>query len=154
MMDLYVTGSIGIVGTLLGVLITYRFAIKLANTHANNAARQAEINAFRDAGIRLRAAFTPAIGFLDKTRLHGSDLDRPNASAFLRDAFVTHAAAIEDFHFFVRAKDKAAYQQAWEHYCELNPAHPNSGPVFMAGSVDPWGAIQERIVAVLAFTAP
>ena len=39
-----IAGGFGIAGTLIGVLCTYHFANRLANTNAANAARQAEIN--------------------------------------------------------------------------------------------------------------
>lgn len=44
----------------------------------------------RVAADNLRGVFNEALAFLEKARLHGSDLDRPDASKFLRDAFVSH----------------------------------------------------------------
>ena len=118
-----------------------------------SARRIATLTARRAACAKFIAAFSPAIGFLDKARRHDSDHDRPNASAFLRDAFVAHAAAIEDFRPFVRTKDLSAYQQAWETYCET--AHAGTVEAeFMAEDidhVDPRRALQDLIHSILRF---
>lgn len=149
-----ISGGFGIAGTLLGVICTYYLATKLADTHAAHARTLAEIAAFREAGIRLRAAFTPALAFLDKARRHNSDHERPDADVFLQEAFVSYAAAIEDFRPFVRADDLGAYQQAWESYCQIAHAPKNSSAVFMATTIDrgdPWTVLQNQIHAILLF---
>ncbi len=118
-----------------------------------SARRIATLTARRAACGKFLAAFSPAIAFLDKARRHGSDHERPDASAFLRDAFVSHAAAIEEFRPYVRTKDISEYQQAWDKYCDT--AHAGTvGAEFMAESIgddDPRKALQDLIHAILRF---
>lgn len=118
-----------------------------------SARRISTLTARRAACAKFIAAFSPALGVLDKARRHGSDHDRPDASAFLRDAFVGHAAAIEDFRPFILTKDIPAYQQTWETYCET--AHAGTvGAEFMAEAIDPDDprkALQDLIHAILRF---
>jgi hypothetical protein len=37
----------------------------------------------------------------------------------LREAFPRHAAAVEEYRFFVRPNDQAAYDKAWRDYYEV-----------------------------------
>ena len=105
----------------------------------------------RVASDSLCATFNPALAFLEKCRLHGSDHDRPDASAFLKEAYTSHDAAIRQFRPFVGRLRMRAYDKAWRHYCELNPSH-EVGAVFMVSDQpDPWRCIQERIHAILTF---
>jgi len=116
------------------------------------------LNISRENRTRLRIAsdnlcsiFNPALAFLEECRLHGSDHERPDASAFLREAYISHDAAIRQFRSFVGRLRRRAYDKAWQHYCELNPSH-EVGAVFMVSDQpDPWRSIQERIHAILAF---
>jgi hypothetical protein len=106
----------------------------------------------RIASDNLRATFNPALAFLEQCRLHCSDHERPDASAFLREAYVAHDAAIRQFRPLVGRLRRHAYDKAWQHYCELNPSR-EVGAVFMVSDQpDPWRCIQERIHAILAFT--
>jgi hypothetical protein len=111
-------------------------------------------SAFLAAGAKLRAAFEPALAFLEKARRHGSHHDRPDASAFLRDAFVSHAEAVKAFASSIRAKRKMrAYQKAWNDYCELSH-DGGADAVFMASTIndrDPWSVLEDKIHAVLRF---
>ena len=114
----------------------------------------AEPHAFREASARLRTAFTPALAFLDKARRHGSDHERPNTSTFLRDAFESHAAAIEEFRHFVHPENREAYQKAWNEFCALT--HDDGVDAeFMARDIndrDPWSVIEDKIRVILSFS--
>ena len=87
--------------------------IQKASLFASSLPPNSQSNTIREAGRKFRAAFTPAIAFLDKGRRHGSDHDRPDASAFLRNAFEFYAAAIEEFRHFVAPESREFYQNAW-----------------------------------------
>jgi hypothetical protein len=114
----------------------------------------AEPHAFREASARLRTAFTPALAFLDKARRHGSDHERPDASTFLRGAFESHAAAIEEFRHFVHPENREAYQKAWNEFCALT-YDDGVDAVFMASGIndrDPWSVIEDKIRVILSFS--
>lgn len=131
--------------TLVGVLFTV-FA-----SHRLQLWRERR-TAFLAAGAKLRAAFDPALAFLEKARRHGSDHNRPDASAFLTESFVVHAEAVNAFSPYIHSKRKLrAYQQAWNKYCEL--AHLGGiGAVFMASAInerDPWSVLEEKIYDII-----
>jgi hypothetical protein len=128
-------------------------AVLLACFGAYLAYRNSRLSRRAAAADRFNAAFSPALAFLDKARRHGSYHDRPDASAFLREAFVSHAAAIEEFRPFVSLMRRKAYEKVWKEYCDI--AHAGTvEAVFMAESIDPddpWKALQDQIRAILNF---
>jgi hypothetical protein len=83
-----IAGGFGIVGALLGVLLSYRFAIKLTNINAANAAKQAETNAIRDARVKFRAAFAPVLAEIYLARNHGTH-DTPVIGDILKKSLLT-----------------------------------------------------------------
>jgi hypothetical protein len=114
-----------------------------------SASRIARLNSRLSAGAKLRCAFAPELASM---RLARTDefgvIDR-----LLNDAFPRHAAAIEEYRFFLRPKDQAAYQQAWEQY------YTNGGTT--GGSVSwtdyymgdkPKELFEQRVQAILRFT--
>lgn len=107
-------------------------------------------NRFCAAADKLHGAFGPALAFLERARLHGSHHERPDASVFLRDAFVPHAAAVQAFRPFVGRIRRKDYDNAWRQYCET--AHAGTvEAVFMAEAInqgDPWKALQDLIHAM------
>lgn len=144
-----IAGGFGIVGALLGALLSYRFAIKLANINAANAARQAETNAFRDARAMFRAAFAPAIAQIYLARHHGTH-DTPIVGNILKDSLVAHASAIEEFRPFVC--DSAAYQEAWEQYRKTVRQDNHDIDTAEWGADAPvWSTVEAKINAILAF---
>ncbi len=124
-----------------------------ADKTTNKKSEEANFDLFQKDGARLRAAFTPILAFLEKARRHGSDHERPDASAFLRDAFLSHAAAVEEFRQFIRPEKREAYQQAWNEFCALT--HDDGvDAVFMASHIndrDPWSVIEGKIRVILSF---
>lgn len=150
-MDLnpYIAGGIGIVGTLLGVLFTYRLATKLAETHAAFAARQAEANALREARAKLRAAFAPAIAEIYLARHHGTH-DTPVVGDILKKSLLAHASAIEEFRPFV--SNSTAYQEAWEEYRKTVRQDNNDIDTAEWGTEEPlWSTVEAKIHAILEF---
>lgn len=142
--------AIGLFALLVVGIVTQWFSQRLNHAlivHRERRTRSAV------AAAALCAAFAPALAFLEKARLHGSDLDRPDASVFLRDAFVSHAAAVDAFRPFVGCLRRKAYRKAWEQYCEI--AHAGTVEAeFMAETInrdDPRTALQDLIHAILRF---
>src|SRR6476646_11109947 len=74
------------------------------------------LNARRQAGATLRATFAKEIALVRLA--HGAD-HSIDVEAVLRAAFPQHAAAIEEYRFFVRPNDRAAYDKAWRDYYEV-----------------------------------
>ncbi|MHB1220360.1 MAG: hypothetical protein ACYC1L_19415 [Alphaproteobacteria bacterium] len=67
----------------------------------------------RVAASKLRAAFTLE-RYEIKFAKDGSSIER-----LLQAAFPKHAQAVEEFRFFVKRKDQAAYEVAWRAYYEV-----------------------------------
>ena len=80
-------------------------------------ARQiSDLNARRQAGAALRAAFAKEIASV-RLALQGDKTVK--VEAVLKEAFPRHAAAIEEHRFFVKPRDQAAYEAAWREYHEV-----------------------------------
>ena len=135
---------ITLAGVALGGLIGYLSASRIARLNSGIAA-----------GAKLRSAFAPEIAQMRLTRTYKNF---NNVKTLLEGAFPRHAAAIEEYSFFVPRKDRAAYQKAWEDYC------------YKAGGVDfleyamgegegekpqeLFELFQKRVKAILRFTQP
>jgi hypothetical protein len=66
------------------------------------------------AASQLRAAFAPQMAEL---RLAGAD--GPMIEKLLGDAFMHHAAAIEEYRPYVKANARESYDEAWRNYYEV-----------------------------------
>jgi hypothetical protein len=131
-----IAGAFTLLGVLIGALLSYRFGIRLA-AH----------NARRAAGAHLRAAFAPELTALRVARM---DKNSP-IDEILVEALPKHAAAVEEYRFFVREKAHLTYQAAWQQYQDAN-----KGGVFVASfeESDPHGVIERKIQDVLRFAEP
>ena len=130
-----ISGGFTIAGVLIGAFITYLFNICFTAK-----------NARREAGANLRATFAPEIASM---RLAGANQKTVDVEALLSEAFPRHAAAIEKYRPFVRAKYQVAYQQAWEnYYCICGSVR------FFNYYIDHGGydLFQSRIEEILKFT--
>jgi hypothetical protein len=132
-----ISGGFTITGVLIGALITYKIAFSLAF-----------INAKREASAKLRAAFAHEIASM---RLAGANQKTIEVEALLFEAFPRHAAAIEEYRPFVRVKDLAAYQQAWENYYCIGGSVRFFDYYMGDGCYD---LFQSRIDEILKFTKP
>ena len=112
-------------------------------------------NAKRIAATKLRAAFANALATIEVAARHDEmDPNRPKVSVVLRDAFVAHAAAVEEYRPFVSANSRRAYEQAWQQYRDLAYDREELGAVFLAGIANsdaPLTLIRSRIHVVLSF---
>jgi hypothetical protein len=86
-----------------------------------SARRVSDRNSMAVAVAKFRAAFSHTQAQLAIAIRHNDDFTKPNVSNVLKDDFIRHAAAIEEFRPFVTCKNREAYQQAWQEYCELEP---------------------------------
>jgi hypothetical protein len=103
------------------------------------------LNARRQAGAALRAAFAKEIA---SVRLaHGADKSI-KIEQVLTEAFPRHAAAIEEYRFFVRPKDQAAYERAWREYYEVGGS-VRFFDYYMTGAS--YEIFEKRVLAILQF---
>ncbi len=86
-----------------------------------SARRVSDKNSRATAAAKFRAVFSHTQAQLAIAIRHSDDFTKPNTSNVLRDDFIRHAAAIEEFRPFVPCEDREAYQQTWEEYCSLEP---------------------------------
>ncbi len=132
-------------GTIIGAIGTF-FSAKAIATHAD------KLNACAS----LRAAFAPALAFLDLARKHGSTHEVPDVDSFLKNSLLEQAAAIERFRIFVPSNEKKAYQEAWNKYHQL-VKQGFTGVSFglsYEGNNNPWGEFENKIHLILMFSKP
>jgi hypothetical protein len=112
-------------------------------------------NAQRTAAVKFRGAFAVALATIEAAVRHDSmDPHRPKVSELLRDSFVNHAAAVEEYKPFVPTKRRLAYQRTWQQYKELAYDAAGVSAEFLAEHRDedaPLTVIKNRIHAVLTF---
>lgn len=141
--------ALNLVSTALGGAIGFLSATLIAAQNARLAA-----------GGRLRAAFAPELAIMratpsnERTPLKNI-LNEPgrmpprDVTEILFAAFERHAAAVEEYRFFVPTWNRAAYQAAWQAY------YLTGGSInftsYMIG-VDSHELFCERVEAVLEFT--
>jgi hypothetical protein len=114
-----------------------------------SSSRIARLNARLSAGAKLRYAFAPELASMRLARTDESGV----VDRLLGDAFPGHAAAIEEYRFFVRRQDQAAYQQAWEEY--YTNGGTTGGSVRWTGYYmgdKPKELFEHRVQAILRFT--
>ncbi len=108
--------ELNLAGIALGGVIGFLSATLIATQNARLAA-----------GSKLRAAFAPELAIMRATpsnvRIPLKDiLNEPgrmppmDVTEILFAAFNRHAAAIEEYRFFIPARNRAAYEAAWQEY--------------------------------------
>ena len=114
-----ITPLIGVVGVLFGAWIGGVISQK-ASKEAVESSNQNAINVMRSQEqiqrvASFRAAFAPTLSFLYITQEHGTH-DKPDIDTHIKEALLSHGAAIEMFRPFVPKHYRREYQQAWENY--------------------------------------
>jgi hypothetical protein len=126
-----------VVAAIVGAIIGGGIAFLTARFTINRTARAA-------AASKLRAAFIPELVAMKFDR----NQEKFDADRLLRAAFPRHAQAVEEYRFYVRAKDRDAYEKAWREYYEVG------GSIrffdYMMGD-DPYGVFETRVNAILRF---
>ena len=117
-------------GAALGAFFAYQSGIKLIQK-----------NHIKEAGAKLRAAFAPELA---KIRLDSSGKESFDIKDMFTSALPRHAAAIEEFSFYIPDKDKDKYYKAWENYSATYIAYV-LGPTQYKDFFD-------RVHAILQFT--
>jgi len=102
-------------GALIGAFVTYRFALHLVRKQHELTLRQAAATERRAACASVRASLAPTLAFIYIARHHGTH-DRPDSDTHIKEALLSHGAAVEVFRSFVTATGSDGYQQAWEQY--------------------------------------
>lgn len=102
-----IAGLPSIVMGIIGGLIGFFSARRISN-----------LNAKHIAITNFRKAFAPVLAKIYLNKWHGivpseTIVDFEN---FLKEALLGHAAAIEEYRFFVSKSQVTAYQEAWEKY--------------------------------------
>jgi hypothetical protein len=103
--DFILQAAVNLAGITVGGLIGFLSANRIS-----------KLNARRQAGAELRAAFAQEIALVRLA--HGADKSI-KVEEVLKAAFRRHAEAIEAYRFFVKSKDKDAYEKAWRDYYEV-----------------------------------
>ncbi|WP_181179551.1 hypothetical protein, partial [Methylibium rhizosphaerae] len=107
------------------------------------------------ASLSLRPLFSRRVRRTLTSIKRTNDVSEFNLSAYLKECFVQHAAAIEEFRPFVSKERIPSYQRAWEQYLELDPTHWTGMAEFMAEHVNPENplkVIRARIEALLSYS--
>jgi hypothetical protein len=112
-----------------------------------SARRISTLTARRQAGATLRAAFAKEIALVRLA--HGAD-ESIDSEDILREAFPRHAAAIEEYRFFVRPKDRTAYERAWRDYYEVGGS-VRFFDYASKGSGGSFDQFEKRVQAILKF---
>ena len=142
-----------ILGALLGCWATYRLSIDIANRQASHVREMANAEALRAARAKLRAAFAPTFGELRVMGDYWYHKPRPCITEenivgnLLYKAYPIHAAAIEEFRFYVSSADAAAYQEAWENYYKKGFEDYDG----YERDAKPFSLFEERVNAILRF---
>jgi len=96
-----IAGGFTVLGALIGSMVTYSFALRLAS-----------VNARREAGRRLREAFSPELAALNP--ITGSkSLDVEN---LLQSAWPRHHVAVSELSFQLCKAERASLERAWHEY--------------------------------------
>jgi hypothetical protein len=99
-----ITGLFTISGVVLGSFLGFVTAYGVGR-----------INAKREAGNKLRAAFVPELSGM---RLSTTD-KKIDVEQLLTSAFSKHATAVEEFSFYIPKKNRPSYYEAWRNYYEV-----------------------------------
>ncbi len=105
-------GGLGIAGTLLGVLCTYRLSITLAERQFLYAREIAKVESRHVATRELIEAFANDIRHLENEATEDTD-----AMHFLRAAFLRHSAAIAKFEHFLPPERRRMFLEKWQEHC-------------------------------------
>jgi hypothetical protein len=133
-----ITGLFTISGVVLGGLLGFATAYGVGR-----------INAKREAGNKLRAAFAPELASM---RLSASD-KKINVEQLLTSAFSKHATAVEEFGFYVPKKDRPSYYEAWRKYYEVGGS-VRFFDYYMNGNGKGREVFEQRVNAILEFSKP
>jgi hypothetical protein len=113
-----------------------------------SASTVSKLNARRQAGTAFRAAFAKEIALVRLA--HGPDKSI-NPEIVLEEAFPRHAVAVEEYRFFVRPRERAAFDKAWRDYYEVG----GSVKFYDYASMGSGGSLEKfenRIQALFSFT--
>jgi len=107
-----VVGGVGIAGTLIGVLSTYRLSIQVADRQFQYLRQISKLDAWHAAAYEFTAAFTSYLAVLE------SDPDlRIDVSDFFRSEYIHQSQAIATFEPFVPEERRGAYKNEWLQHC-------------------------------------
>lgn len=102
---------IGVYGTILGVsigsLFTYLFSKDLARKSAFENSKQVAIAEFR--GVFTASINRYKISIKEKKEI-------PYIVFIIKDEYVKQSLIFEKFRWFIKSKDRKAYQEAWDNY--------------------------------------
>ena len=126
-------GAFTIFGALIGGLCVFYFGI------------EARRNAKRDAGRRLREAFSEELAEMDPvTGNKGVEVEM-----LLSSAFPKHYSAVIEFSYYLKGTEKAAFEKAWREYFEVGGSM-RFFDYYMGDN--PKQLFKERVNAILKFT--
>lgn len=128
----YIAGGLGILGTLLGAWIAFRFALEVARRDSKKLAAK-----------QLREAFAIEVARLQ----HLDGIDYFQTRDILEGAFDKHQMAVNEFGFFLDNTRLKSLTTAWKEYCTIEGIYDH----FYQYDKDPHTAI-DRINTIIALT--
>ena len=144
-----ISGGFGITGALLGALVSYRFALRVAGVNFENAIRLAQFGAHKEAANNLRAAFAP---HLSAVRLNQNksavDLQR-----LLEPSVHSLTVEMEKFRFYVSPESLSAYDAACKKYQRIARIRAMNYFEGFEGR-EPFKVFEEVVSDVLHFAPP
>ena len=157
-----VSGGLAIAGTLLGVIFTYRLAIKSADRQFQHLRDISKMDALHAAGRELVQAFAQELAVLDGREELPVELD----VFLLRAHHAKHKTAIAAFRSHLDVSRRGAFDAACKQYhCEqtaedmMEVGVPRDQAMFFEymngrSQGDPYQLAAERIHAILSFAKP
>jgi hypothetical protein len=130
------SGVFALSGTIIGGGISFVMAWFTLN-------RTARITA----SSKLRSAFLPELVAMRFDR----NQQNFDADKLLREAFPRHAQAVEEYRFYVRARDRDAFEKSWREYYEVGGSVRFFDYMPFNSNTDPLGCFEKRVAAILRF---
>lgn len=140
-----IAGGFGIVGSLLGVLISYRFALKIASANFNNSLRLHNISAHKEAASNLQSAFAPKLANIRFSRAQATG----EIQKILEVGIDSLTTDMEKFRFHIGPENLAAYDESCSEYQDIAR---NKNIIYELGDQTACQMFEEKIHAVLRFT--
>lgn len=144
-----ISGGFGIVGALLGVVISHRLALRVATVQFEDAIRLNRIAAIREAGNNLRFVFAQQLAAI-KVDQNQSAVDIQRRLESTVDMLT---GEMENFRFYVAPENLPAYDEACQEYRAI--AHIRAMNYFAGfDGREPLKVFEEKVHAVLRFAKP
>lgn len=143
-----ISGGFGITGTLLGVILSHRLALKIARVNFNNSIRLSKIASQKEAARKLQTAFSRQLSTVRFDQGKSSiEIQR-----FLERSIEDVTLETEIFRFYVRPEDLGSYDRACQEY--QNIARIRDMNYATLNGEGPFKILESKVHNILEFTKP